>query len=62
MGDLREQRCTKCDRSRAAGWILVDGLCWHCGTGPFEERRQELLEQASQLLAERHDAARGDGR
>lgn len=43
-------QCQKCDRKRADGWLLVEGLCLECGGDAFLRRRAELRQQAQDLL------------
>ena len=44
--------CTQCGRSRAAGYILIQGKCVDCGPNEVAERKAKLRAQAIEMMSE----------
>ena len=49
---IGSDQCLTCAKTRADGWLLIDGYCAECNREVFEGRREVLRQQAAELAGE----------
>ena len=59
---IRHIQCKDCGKSRAAGWILVNGQCAECAPDAFDTRRKVLKAQAVSLMTKEANASEADAK